>query len=76
MRKLERLESFMMREQIILFLEKINYTYQLEEDTEEQTVIKLGVQLTVGASTGLVIVHNREGLVECYATGHFHCENF
>ncbi len=69
MSKLERLESFTMKEQIVAFLEKINYTYQLEEDTEEQTVIKLGVQLTVGGSTGLVIVHNRAGLVKCYATG-------
>ncbi len=68
MSKLEKLESFTMREQIIAFLEKINYTYQIEQDTEEQTLIKLGVELTVGGATGLVIVHNRAGLVECYAS--------
>ena len=47
MSKLEKLESFTMREQIIAFLEKINYTYQLEQDTEEQTLIKLGVEFVI-----------------------------
>lgn len=47
MSKLEKLESFKMREQIIAFLEKINYTYQIEQDTEEQTLIKLGVEFVI-----------------------------
>lgn len=68
MKKLEKLESFKMKEQIIAFLEKINYNYQLEEDTEDQSLIKLGVELKIGSSNGLIIIHNRVGLVECYAT--------
>jgi hypothetical protein len=66
------MQSITMKEQIISFLEKINYRYQLSEDTQDQSVIKFRVELKIVESMGLVIVHNRAALVECYASAPVH----
>lgn len=56
-----------MKEQIVSFLERIEYTYRFIEENEQKIVIQTGVALTVGNSESFIVINHEFNLVEISA---------
>ena len=49
MNKISNTNVVPMKEQLINFLNGLEYRFEIREDSEERTVIQTGISLTVGA---------------------------
>jgi hypothetical protein len=67
MNKISNTNVVPMKEQLINFLNGLEYRFEIREDSEERTVIQTGISLTVGASDGYIVIHNKISLVEILA---------
>jgi hypothetical protein len=60
------------KDQIIDFFHQINYKFQVLDDTEEKTVIKTGINLSIGNTDGYLVIHHKLALVEVLAYSPVH----
>jgi len=67
MNKISNTNVVPMKEQLINFLNGLEYRFEIREDSEERTVIQTGISLTVGASDGYLVIHKKKSLVEILA---------
>lgn len=64
MRFFKKTEIKTINDQIFDFFHQINYNYQVLDDTKTKTVIKTGINLSIGNAEGLLVIHHQLALVE------------
>ena len=67
MRLFKKSQTLPMKDQLINFFNAIEYKFQIIEDSEDKTVFKTGVILTIGNADGYLTVNHKLKLVELFA---------
>lgn len=67
MRLFKKSQTLPMKDQLINFFNSIDYKFQIIEDSEDKTVFKTGVILTIGNADGYLTVNHKLKLVELFA---------
>lgn len=67
MRLFKKSQTLPMKDQLINFFNAIEYKFQIIEDSEDKTVFKTGVILTIGNAEGYLTVNHKLKLVELFA---------
>ena len=63
MKLFRKSETVPMKDQLVKFLEAIEYRFELLEDTNQRTVIRSGISLSFGAADGFMVIHHNLKLV-------------
>lgn len=67
MRLFKKSQTLPMKDQLINFFNAIEYKFQIIEDSEDKTVFKTGIILTIGNADGYLTVNHKLKLVELFA---------
>ena len=67
MKLFRKSETVPMKDQLVNFLQAIEYRFEVLEDTNERTVIRSGISLSPGAADGFMVIHHHIKLVEFFA---------